>query len=67
VTLFVGADTFAPGQVGTQDLGRSGVARVPLWNLAGLTQTNVLLGLLGLLVAAYLAHRWLGAPKGRKR
>lgn len=60
--LFDASTVYAAGQphgaVGYSDY--QNVNRLGRYDLSRLTPTNVLLGLLGLLVAAWLAHRYLG-------
>jgi hypothetical protein len=62
VTLFAGAETYAPGEPGQQGMGQSAgqnvnwLARYHLGNLQG---PNLVIALVGLLALAYAAHRWL--------
>jgi hypothetical protein len=66
VTLFAAANVYAPGESGTQGLpGSQGQNMTPQgrYDLSNLQGPNLVVGLLGLLVVAWLAHRYLGIGK----
>lgn len=61
--LFASSRVYAPGEpgrlTGPRSLGQD-VSVLGRYDLSGLTGPNVALGLLGLLVIAWLAHAYLG-------
>lgn len=66
MTLFAAADTYAPGEPGTQGLAPSqgqNLSVLGRYHLDQLRQPNVWLGLGGLALVAFLVHKY----GGRKR
>ena len=66
--LFEAAGTYAPGEPGTQELpppqGQN-VWELGKYHLARIKPANVWVGLIGLLVLAYLVHRH-GGRRGKR-
>lgn len=64
--LFESASVYAPGEPGTQDLPRAqgqNVSWLGKYHLDQLRPPNILIGLIGLIVLAYLVHKHGGRRK----